>query len=167
MTEFLTSCALARPRISVRKSSRRSDQRRPPRATDANRRCTASSRGEYTNSSNRGRRRCTSGSRRWRGGACAGPTGGRSEERGPQGGQDQAQVAAEYPVVVQDGHLVELAADLLRDGLAPLGLARLAGGVEPGLEQADQKPRDGHVEAENALDVALAEGGARLPQVLG
>ena len=33
MTAFLTCCALTRPRISVRKSCGRSDQRRPPRAT--------------------------------------------------------------------------------------------------------------------------------------
>ena len=46
MTVFLTACALTRPRISVRKSSRRSDQRRPPRATDPNLRWTPSSRGE-------------------------------------------------------------------------------------------------------------------------
>src|SRR5205814_8164059 len=89
------------------------------------------------------------------------------EEGGPQGGQDQAQVAAEYPVVVQDGDLVELAADLLGDGLAPLGLPRLARGIEPRLVQADQQPGDGHVLVEDTLDVALAEGGARLPQVLG
>ena len=55
MTEFLTSCALTRPSTSVRKSSGRSDQRSPPRATRPNRRCTASSRGEYTKISNFGR----------------------------------------------------------------------------------------------------------------
>ena len=33
MTAFLTICAFIRPRISVRKSSLRSDQRMPPRAT--------------------------------------------------------------------------------------------------------------------------------------
>jgi hypothetical protein len=33
MTAFLTICALTRPSTSVRKSSRRSDQRKPPRAT--------------------------------------------------------------------------------------------------------------------------------------
>ena len=55
MTAFLTACALTRPRISVRKSSRRSDQRRPPRATNPNRRCTPSTRGEYTKISNFGR----------------------------------------------------------------------------------------------------------------
>lgn len=48
MTAFFTACALTNPRISVRKSSRRSDQRNPPRATGPNLRCTPSTRGEYT-----------------------------------------------------------------------------------------------------------------------
>ncbi len=55
ITAFFTACALTRPRISVRKSSRRSDQRRPPRATEPNRRCTPSTHGEYTKISNCGR----------------------------------------------------------------------------------------------------------------
>ena len=55
MTAFFTSCALTRPSTSVRKSSGRSDQRSPPRATAPNRRCTASNRGEYTKISNLGR----------------------------------------------------------------------------------------------------------------
>ena len=55
MTAFLTSCALTRPSTSVRKSSSRSDQRSPPRATRPKRRCTASSRGEWTKISNLGR----------------------------------------------------------------------------------------------------------------
>ncbi|SKV01108.1 Uncharacterised protein [Mycobacteroides abscessus subsp. abscessus] len=55
MTAFFTACALTSPRISVRKSSRRSDQRRPPRATGPNRKCTPSTRGEYTKISKRGR----------------------------------------------------------------------------------------------------------------
>ena len=42
ITAFLTICAFIRPRTSVRKSSRRSDQRRPPRATLPPRRCTPS-----------------------------------------------------------------------------------------------------------------------------
>ena len=45
MTAFLTICAFIRPRTSVRKSSRRSDQRRPPRATLPPRRCTPSTYG--------------------------------------------------------------------------------------------------------------------------
>ena len=52
---FLTVWAFTRPRTSVRKSSRRSDQRSPPRATLPNRRCTPSTRGEYTQISNMGR----------------------------------------------------------------------------------------------------------------
>ena len=46
ITVFFTICALTRPSTSVRKSSRRSDQRSPPRATGPNRRCTPSTRGE-------------------------------------------------------------------------------------------------------------------------
>ena len=46
ITAFFTICALTRPSTSVRKSSRRSDQRRPPRATAPKRRCTPSTRGE-------------------------------------------------------------------------------------------------------------------------
>ena len=45
MTAFLTICALTRPSTSVRKSSRRSLQRSPPRATLPKRRCTPSTRG--------------------------------------------------------------------------------------------------------------------------
>ncbi len=55
MTVFLTICALTRPSTSVRKSSLRSDQRRPPRATLPNRRWTPSTRGEYTQISYAGR----------------------------------------------------------------------------------------------------------------
>ena len=61
MTAFLTVWALASPRISVRKSSGRSDQRSPPRATGPPRRCTPSTRGEYTKISNIGRGRGRSG----------------------------------------------------------------------------------------------------------
>jgi hypothetical protein len=55
ITAFLTIWAFISPRISVRKSSRRSDQRMPPLATRPPRRWTASVRGEYTNTSNMGR----------------------------------------------------------------------------------------------------------------
>ena len=46
MTAFLTVCAFINPRISTRKSSGRSDQRMPPRATLELRKCTPSNRGE-------------------------------------------------------------------------------------------------------------------------
>ena len=55
MTAFFTICALTSPSTSVRKSSRRSLQRRPPRATRPNRRCTPDTRGEVTKISNIGR----------------------------------------------------------------------------------------------------------------
>ena len=61
ITVFLTICALTRPSTSVRKSSRRSDQRSPPRATGPNRRCTPSTRGEYTKISYFGRGSGSSG----------------------------------------------------------------------------------------------------------
>ena len=64
---------------------------------------------------------------------------------GAQGGVDQRQVGPEDPVGIQAGHLVELAADLLGDGLAALVRALLLGRVEPGLEQPDQQPGDGRV----------------------
>jgi hypothetical protein len=54
ITTFFTICAFISPSTSVRKSSRRSDQRRPPRATRPPRRCTPSTRGEYTQISNIG-----------------------------------------------------------------------------------------------------------------
>ena len=86
---------------------------------------------------------------------------------GPQGGQDQAQVGPQHPVVIEDGHVVELAADLLGDGLAPLRLPTVPGRVEPGLEQPHQQPGHGGVGAQHPLDVGVAEPGASLPQVLG
>jgi len=48
ITAFLTIWAFISPSTSVRKSSLRSDQRRPPRATGPPRRWTASTRGECT-----------------------------------------------------------------------------------------------------------------------
>ncbi len=48
MTVFFTIWAFTSPSTSVRKSSGRSDQRRPPRATLPPRRWMPSKRGEYT-----------------------------------------------------------------------------------------------------------------------
>jgi hypothetical protein len=55
MTAFLTFWAFMSPSTSVRKSSRRSLHRMPPRATGPARRCTPSTRGEYTQISYMGR----------------------------------------------------------------------------------------------------------------
>ena len=48
ITAFFTVCAFISPRTSVRKSSRRSDQRMPPRAMSPARRCTPSTDGDAT-----------------------------------------------------------------------------------------------------------------------
>ena len=48
ITAFFTVCAFISPRTSVRKSSRRSDQRMPPRAMSPARRCTPSTAGDAT-----------------------------------------------------------------------------------------------------------------------
>ena len=85
---------------------------------------------------------------------------------GPQGGVDQRQVRAEDPVGIQAGHLVELAAEFLGDGLAALGRALLLTGIEPGLEQPDQQPGDGRVAAQDAPHIVLAEAHPALAQVL-
>jgi hypothetical protein len=61
ITEFFTICAFMSPRISVRKSSGRSDQRSPPRATLPPRRWIASKRVEYTHTSKSGRGSGSSG----------------------------------------------------------------------------------------------------------
>ena len=55
ITAFFTIWVFIRPSTSVRKSSRRSDQRMPPRATCPKRRWMPSTRGEYTQISNNGR----------------------------------------------------------------------------------------------------------------
>ena len=57
MTAFFTDCAFIRPRISVRKSSRRSDQRMPPHAMSPARRWTPSTAGDATQISCCGRGR--------------------------------------------------------------------------------------------------------------
>ena len=85
---------------------------------------------------------------------------------GPQGRVDQRQVRPEDPVVVEADHLVELAADLLGDGLAAFAGAALPGRVEPGLEQPDQQPRDRPVRPQDPLHVVLAEPHPALAQVL-
>ena len=66
--------------------------------------------------------------------------------------------------MIEADHLVELAADLLEDGLAALGRAVLLGRVEPGLEQPDQQPGDGRIGPQHPLHVVLAEPHAALAQ---
>ena len=75
MSAFFTIWALTSPSTSVRKSSRRSDQRRPPRATEPNRRWTPSTTGECTHDSSAGRglgRKSSSSARILKTSACGG-----------------------------------------------------------------------------------------------
>src|SRR5262249_62146856 len=89
------------------------------------------------------------------------------EGMGPRGGQDQPKSGPREPVLVQAGHLVRRAPDLLEQRLAPLGLARLPVRVEPRLEQPDELARNYWVRPQYAGDVTGAERGACLLQVLG
>ena len=169
MTEFFTSCALTRPSTSVRKSSGRSDQRRPPRATAA----------EPQVHRLEPRRVGEDLVLRPRRGHHGHPLGRELEHQvrrgvavvgalvvvGPQGGVDQRQVGAQDAVVVEADHLVERSAQFLGDRRAALLGAGLPGRVEPGLKQPHQQPGDRRVGAQHPLQVVLAELEPRLPQV--
>ena len=140
---FLTFCAFIRPRISVRKSSRRSDQRSPPRATLPMRRCTPSTRGEYTQISNIGRGFGSSGS------AFGSSLSDRYDfGRAVRaalvvvGAQRRARITraerAQDAVVVRAGDLLERLVDVAREGARSCD-ARVAGfsvGVEARLRRS-------------------------------
>ena len=118
MTAFLTICALTSPRISVRKSSRRSLQRMPPRAIRPLRRWTPSTRGEHTQISNIGRGSGRSGTLvvsnlNASTGAVA-AVGRRTEGVGAHRGVDQRQQRPQRAVVVEAGHGVQRLGDLRR-----------------------------------------------------
>ena len=120
MTAFLTTCAFIRPRISVRKSSRRSDQRMPPRATLPARRCTPSihgARDENLDQRARQRQQVELGAVEFHR-----EIGFRRavlglEEIGAQRMAHQRQERAQDAVVVEAGDLVESGFDLGRDAL--------------------------------------------------
>src|SRR5919205_157272 len=92
MTVFFTICALTRPRISVRRSSRRSDQRSPPRATAPKRRWMPMTRGGLGKIGHLGRVELE-GQRRAGG-------GGHGVVGRPLGGDDGGEQRAEHPVGV-------------------------------------------------------------------
>ncbi len=89
---------------------------------------------------------------------------------GAQGGQHEGEEAAQDPVLVQAGDVVQgrgdLGHQLVRPGLPHAGAGREAG-VEPGREQVDDLPGQLGVGREGALHVVLAVDRAGLPQVLG
>jgi hypothetical protein len=97
----------------------RSDQRRPPRATLPPRRCTPSTRGEYTKISNMGRGSGRPGT--FAGSSLNDSTGfglaGRValEEVGAQGGLHQREVLAQDAVLVEVVHVVQRGGDARDD----------------------------------------------------
>ena len=177
ITVFFTICALTRPSTSVRKSSRRSDQRRPPRATGAEPQVHALDprrvdedlvlRPRLGQVGDRRRLELERDVRVHPAGA-----GRRLEVVGAQGRLDVGQVGPQDPVVVEAGHVVERAGQPPLD-LLDLGDARLVAGrqavlarVEPRLEQLHQQPGDVDVVAQRVLDVVQRERRVPLPHVL-
>ena len=179
MTVFFTICALTSPSTSVRKSSRRSDQRRPPRATAPKRRWEPSTRGAVDEDLEaRARLGQVGDGRRLE---LEGDVGvhlavGRAlEEVGAQRRPDQRAVGAQDAVVVEADDVVEGLGEPLLDRLH-LGHPRLgvvlqravvATGVEARLEELDQQPGDVDVAAQRLLDVVEREGRVALLEVLG
>ena len=87
------------------------------------------------------------------------------ERVGADGGADNAQEAAQDPVLVEARDGVERLVDLGRDPLRPRGVG--AFGVQARGEQLDQQPRDVGVGEDRALDVGVREADPALAQVLG
>ena len=84
---------------------------------------------------------------------------------GAQRGLDHRREAAQHAVGVQAGQRVDVGGDRCGGGLrgAAIGVARR---IKQGFEQLDQRPRSTRVAVEHRLDVGLAVGKTRLPQVL-
>lgn len=89
------------------------------------------------------------------------------EEVGAKGGLDEGEEGPQDPVLVERGDLVQGPVQLLQHGVHELAAGGLAAGRQPRLEEGDQQPGGVDVVAEGVLHVVLAEGGARLAQVLG
>ena len=149
----------------------RSDQRRPPRATRPPRRCTPSTRGEYTQISNiglgSGRSGTLAGSSLKLSQPSMAPVGTEPVGVGPQRRLDEVQEPAQDAVLVEAGHGVEVVAELVGQVEHLDGRAIGQRGVEPHREQLHQLAGDGRVGGQGVLDVALAEGRAGLALVLG
>ncbi len=169
ISAFLTICAFIRPRTSVRKSSRRSDQRKPPRATLPPRRCTPSTRGEYTKISNRGRGSgrigtCDGSSLndRYRGerAALVAPEEVRAQDR-----LHDRQEAAQDPVLVEALDGVDRLLDLARRAARPRRRRARRGRSAP--RTADEQDRDLRVADQRALHVGVRERDPGLTQILG
>ena len=184
MTAFFTIWVLRSPSTSVRKSSRRSDQRIPPRAIGPPRRCTPSRRGEYTKISKRGFGSgisCTHEGSSLRARHGRGPPSDPAlVEVGAQGPVDELEVGTEDPVLVEARDRLEPPEDPLRDRVGRVALRgrgvverrRNAGGLPParGRSGRETGPRESRtiirVGAQGVLHVGLAEAEADLPEVL-
>ena len=147
----------------MRKSSRRSDQRRPPRATEPPRRCTPSTRGECTKISKRGRGSGVSGDlRRVELERHVRLRAGQEVVRAQHRAHDR-QEAAQDPVLVEAVDGVDRLLDLARDVLGPPAVAgrdRSARGTAPRARAATPAMREQRV-----LHVAVAERDPGLAQV--
>ena len=190
MTAFFTICVLRRPRTSVRKSSRRSDQRIPPRAIGPPRRCTPSSRGEYTKISKAGPRlgHLVHARRVELEGEAQAAAAVRHAlvVVGAERPVDELEVGAKDPVLVEARDRLEAAEDPLRDRVGRGAVRRRLAGrrtpdtgialgtgrgarprrVEARMEEAHEVADDHRVAVQRVLHIGLAEAEADLPQVL-
>ena len=148
----------------------------PPRATLPARRCTPSTRGEYTKISNIGRGSGRSGIalgssfNATHGGGLPAPSASLEPVRA-QRREHEVQQAAQDAVLVERGDRVELGADLvgqLFDRIAvavPVAHRSRDPGIEAGDEQLDEPARDLACAGQRVLDVGLAERRPGLAQV--
>ena len=150
----------------MRKSSRRSDQRIPPTGDVAARRCTPSTRGEYTQIS------------------CAGRGAGRKESWVGSSLIDNASQSCRYEFVRTAARTTSTSARRMRSSsrLATASMARpisassrfarrrapssREGGIEPGVEQRDGEPHRFRVRGERVGQVRVGEAHPGLAQVL-
>ena len=174
MTAFFTCCAFTRPSTSVRKSSRRSDQRRPPRATGPKRKM-------HPLHARRPDEDFAVGF----GGGQVVQLARRHLERdvglglpvlaglvivGPLHRLHQKREAAQHPVGVKAFHRLQGLDDLGEDRVRLFGAEVVVGGdgrVELHAEQVEDQPRYAGIGAEGFFLHALAGVEARLQPVAG
>ena len=139
----------------------------PPRAIGPKRRCTPSTRGEYTQISRNGRG-CGAASTALLSSLKASVAGSRPDalrlvEVGAHGGFDQVQDLAQDAVLVEARHAGERALDAQphrRRGRLPLGHAHLAPGIEAQMKQLEEIAGDAGVAGERVGEVAQPNGEA-------
>ena len=165
MTAFFTVCAFISPRTSVRKSSRRSDQRMPPRAMSPARRCTPSTDGDATQISccgcGWGRKSSAVGSNLHA--RCASPRYAFVRTVARTTCHERAQDA----VGVEAGDRVDRAPELgVEARLERAGRVVSAAGSRRGVEPRDEQPHRVGVVVQRVGEVRVGEAHAGLAQVL-